>query len=229
MRALLVASLVGVCLMQTGCATRRPAGQLPALFPWQRSSPDDLAKQAESADPDLRREAALALGRTHPRGEQAERVRELLATLLRQDAQVLVRSAAAVSLGRLGGEASVAALSEALTDSSAMVRADVCRGLGMTGAPTAVALLARALAEDADVDARCAAARALGNFTDAEARQALLEALEADRGAVRTAAYQALLRSTGAKGVPPDRAAWEKWLAEQKEGSGAKRRRFFFW
>jgi len=225
-RALLAASLLGVCLMHAGCTT---AGRQRPAFPWQRSSLDSLAKQAESADPDLRREAALELGRRRLKGQQAQRVTELLTALLRSDGAPLVRSAAAVSLGRLGGEANAAALSEGLTDSSAMVRADVYRGLGTTGAPTAVAPLARALAEEADVDARCAAARALGDFTDAEARQALLEALEADRRAVRTAAHQALLRSTGAKGVPPDRAAWEKWLAEQKEGSGAKRRRFFFW
>jgi len=188
-----------------------------------------LAKQAESADPDRRREAALALGHKRFRGEQAEQVRELLTTLLRSDLEPLVRSAAAVSLGRLGGEPAVAALSEGLSDASGMVRADVCRGLGTTGAAAAVGPLTRTLAEDTSVDVRCAAARGLGNSQEPEARRALVAALDAERAAVRTAAWQALRRSTGAKKLPPERAAWEKWLADEKGGGAPKRKRFLFW
>ena len=187
-----------------------------------------LAAQAESPDPDLRREAALALGHRRLKGKQAEDVRELLAILLRQDTEALVRSAAAVSLGRLGGEPSVAALTAGPSDASELVRADVCRGLGMTGVSSAVAPLVGLLTQDASVDVRCAAARALGEFTEAEARKALLEALDADRMAVRTAAHKALIQSTGAKKVPPERAAWQKWLADQ-ENPQQKRRRFLFW
>jgi len=223
-RPLLVALLVGMVAVLTGCRTAgRP---LFNLFP--RGDLSRLAAQATSPDPDLRREAALALGRRPLKGKQAEDVRELLATLLRQDTEALVRSAAAVSLGRLGGEPSVAALTAGRSDASELVRADVCRGLGMTAVPSAVAPLAALLEQDANVDVRCAAARALGEFTGAEARQALLEALDSKRMAVRTAGCRALCQSTGAKGVPPERAAWEKWLADHKNPQ-QKRRHFLFW
>ncbi len=224
MRPLLVALLVGMVAVLAGCRT---AGR-PLFDLFSGDGVSRLAAQAESPDPDLRRGAALALGHRRLKGKQAEDVRELLAILLRQDAEALVRSAAAVSLGRLGGEPSVAALTAGRSDASELVRADVCRGLGMTGVSSAVAPLAGLLTQDASVDVRCAAARALGEFTEAEARQALLEALDADRMAVRTAAWRALCQSTGAKRVPPERAAWEKWLADQ-ENPQQKRRRFFFW
>jgi len=187
-----------------------------------------LAAEAASPDPDLRREAALTLGRRRLRGEQAENVRDLLAELLRGDPEPLVRSAAAVSLGRQGGEPSVPVLIERQADASPLVRADVCRALGMTGVAEAKAPLKRALAEDADVDVRCAAARALGGFSDADARQALLEALDAERLAVQTAAHEALVKSTGAKKVPPQRDAWEQWLAGHADEQ-PRRRRFLFW
>lgn len=227
-----VAGLVSVLLVGavvTGVGCKSAGRRLPSLFSWQSASAGTLAQRTQSADPDRRREAALALGRSRLRGEEKEQVRELLATLLRQDGEPLVRAAAAVSLGRLGGEASVAALAPALTDSSALVRADVCRGLGMTGADSAVEPLVGALKRDEDVDVRGAAARALGNFRGPRAREALLEALEADRLAVRTAAWQALRQATGAKKLPPERAAWEKWFAEQDKPGKPRRRRFLLW
>ena len=222
MRLLVIGLLVGLAVIPAGCQS---AGRgLPGLF--SGGSVSALSAQAESPDPDLRREAALALGHRRLKGEQADNVRELLAVLLRQDTEALVRSAAAVSLGRLGGEPSVPALTAGRADASELVRADVCRGLGMTGVSSAVAPLVGLLKQDASVDVRCAAARALGEFTEAEARQALLEALDAERMAVRTAAHKALIQSTGAKKVPPHRGAWEKWLTEKP---APQRRRFLFW
>ena len=186
----------GPLTRQDGESTERPSGP------------------TRSADPDLRREAALAWGHKRLKGERLVEARQVLGELLRTDTEPLVRSAAAVSLGRLGGPESVEALVPGLHDASPMVRADVCRAL------------ADPLAEDADVDVRCAAARALGNFKEPEARQALLAALEDSRAAVRTAACQALRRSTGAKTLPPERGAWEAWLAGEKK---EPRRRFLFW
>lgn len=223
-----VGGLIAVCVVVTGVGCGSAGRRTALSLPWQGASAAVLAERLESPNPDVRREAALALGRSRLREEEKEKVRELLGALLRRDPEALVRSAAAASLGRLDGEAGVALLSEGLKDPEAMVRADVCRGLGATGAESAVEPLVGALKRDADVDVRCAAARALGNFRGAKARRALLEALEADRPAVRTAAWQALRRATGAKRLPPERAAWEKWFAEQAEG-GKPRRRFFFW
>jgi HEAT repeat protein len=208
-----------------GCAS--PGGKAAGGSGRAGGGVAQLTAQTQSPDADLRREAALALGRRGLRGESAKEAREVLAALLRADSDPLVRSAAASSLGRLGGEESVPALTEGLSDRSPLVRADVCRGLGMTGAGGAVAPLAGALGLDENVDVRCGAARALGNFRELAAWRALVEALGADRQAVVTASYQALRRSTGQKKLPLEQDAWQKWLATQEDatasGSAEKR------
>ena len=217
--------LVGAAVVVGGCSS---AGRsLRGGFALGGPGVAELTAQAQSPDPDLRREAALALGKHQLGGESAKEALAVLAGLLRSDTEPLVRSAAATSLGRLGGEESVPALVEGLSDQSPLVRADVCWGLGMTGAEGAIAPLAGALTLDASVDVRCASARALGNFRDLAAWQALVEALAADRNAVQTAAYQALRRSTGQRRLPQEQAAWQKWLAEQEEQPAAKRRGLF--
>ncbi len=216
-------------LVLVGGGCKSAGRQMPSLFFWQgKSKLEELSLQTLSANPDHRREAALALGRRRWPEEERKEVRELLAALLRSDAAPLVRSAAAASLGRLSGPESVEALTPGLADASSMVRADVCRALGQTRAAEAIAPLVSRLTDDGDVDARCAAARALGEFEQPEARQGLLAALEDARVAVRTAAHAALRQSTGAKKVPPERAAWEAWLAGERKEPG-KRKRFLFW
>lgn len=230
MNARIAVFFMGLAVVVGGCASaggkaaggsgRAPAGRAGGGVA-------QLTAQTQSPDADLRREAALALGKRGLRGESAQEAREVLATLLRADSDPLVRSAAASSLGRLGGEESVPALAEGLSDRSPLVRADVCRGLGMTGAGGAVAPLAGALGLDENVDVRCGAARALGNFRELAAWRALVEALGADRQAVVTASYQALRRSTGQKKLPLEQDAWQKWLATQEDatasGSAEKR------
>jgi HEAT repeat protein len=216
-----VVLLVGAAVVAGGCSSA--GGHAGGGFAFGGPGVTQLTTQAQGPDPDLRREAALALGKRRLQGDSAKEVREVLAGLLRSDSEPLVRSAAATSLGRLGGEESVPALAEGLSDQSPLVRADVCSGLGMTGAEAAVAPLAGALTLDASVDVRCASARALGNFQGLAAWQALVGALAADRKAVQTAAYQALRRSTGQRRLPQEQAAWQKWLTEQEEQPGAKR------
>jgi HEAT repeat protein len=214
--------VAGVAVVLGGCASA--GGNAARGFRFRGPGVGELTTQTKSPDPDLRREAALALGRRRLQGESAKEVREVLAGLLRSDSEPLVRSAAATSLGRLGGEESVPLLAEGLTDRSPLVRADVCSGLGTTGAPAAISPLAGALTLDASVDVRCASARALGNFHELAAWQALVEALGASRKAVETAAYQALRRSTGERRLPQEQAAWQKWLAAQKEQPEGTRR-----
>ena len=219
--------LVGSAVVAGGCSSA--GGTAGGGFAFGGPGVTQLTTQAQSPDPDLRREAALALGKLRLGGESAKEVLAVLAGLLRSDGEPLVRSAAAISLGRLGGEESVPALVEGLSDQSPLVRADVCSGLGMTGAEGAIAPLAGALTLDASVDVRCASARALGNFRELAAWQALVGALGADRNAVQTAAYQALRRSTGQRRLPQEQAAWQKWLAEQEEQPAGKRRGLFHW
>jgi HEAT repeat protein len=213
--------VTGFAVVLGGCASA--GGKAGGRSGFRGGDVTQLTTQTQSPDADLRREAALALGQRRLQGESEKEVREVLAGLLRSDGEPLVRSAAAISLGRLGGEESVSPLAEGLSDRSALVRADVCRGLGMTGASAAIAPLARALTLDESVDVRCSSARALGNFQELAAWQALVGALGAERKAVQTAAYQALRRSTGQRKLPQEQAAWQKWLAEQKEQPAAKR------
>jgi len=219
--------IIILALLGTQCSS---AGRrLPnPVFRQQNLLTPELVAQTASPDPDQRRRAVLALGEGELEGVDAARARVLLAAVLRSDGEPLVRAAAATSLGRAGSPAVLGPLKDGLRDPSALVRADSVRALGTAAIPGAVAPLIETLKTDTSSDVRCAAAAALARFKSPRARKALLEALDDERLAVRSAASRALSVSTGAKGLPPKREAWEAWFT-QREQEKRSPRRFLFW
>ncbi len=127
---------------------------------------EGLLKALGDKEPEVRRKAALALGRLRdPRASSA-----LLQAL--QDDYWGTRAYAAEALGRLGDKAAVGPLTQALEDPFAWVQASAATGLGALGDPAAVGPLTSRL-PGADPAVKVEILRALARLNTPAAREAL--------------------------------------------------------
>ena len=136
------------------------------------------------------------------------------------------RERACEALGRIGGPAAVAALSEMAThDAAAPVRAAACRALGRIGSDEAADPLARLALESEDAPVRAAACRALGRIGSETVLNRMLEALKDRRASVRSGAALALGQIGGRRAVAPllgamsDEYSSVRWRAVQALGA----------
>jgi hypothetical protein len=127
-------------------------------------------------------------------------------------------------------------------ETASTMRCQALVAMGETGNTAAMDLLVRVVrqppAEGAEVerqqilDERIAAARALGNFNQYEATDALLAVLQKDRDvALRDRACESLQKATGKK-LPADAKAWDEYLHQTPGSNGpsapAERKGTFF-
>jgi HEAT repeat protein len=141
-------------------------------------------------------------------------------------ADPLGRERACEALGRIGGPAAVAALSDMAThDAAAPVRAAACRALGRIGSDEAADPLARLALESEDAPVRAAACRALGRIGSEKVLNRMLEALGDRRASVRGGAALALGQIGDRRAVPPlleamsDEYSSVRWRAVQALGA----------
>ena len=182
----------------------------------------------KAADPQMRRAAALCLGR---KGDG--RALDPLGNSLVQkpDTNEDVRSAAASALGELLKPEAVEPLSEALaTDESGKVRGACAAALGALGQRSGAGPLEQALADDTEEDVRESAADALGELLSPSSLPPLLEARANDPSPrVRGACSGALGRfsqpglSEALEGAsdPAVRSAAARALGERGDSSAA--------
>jgi CubicO group peptidase (beta-lactamase class C family) len=180
-RALLAAVLAACCASPLVLTAQTPAGAsgVPA---WIAALKDPR--------PDVRENAATALGRLGPAASAA--IDPLVATFADED--LYLRGAAAIALGRIG-QATVPALARALADSNAEVRWSAAIAVGRLGPSGGAAMpaLIKALSDPSE-NVRYASAVALGGLGSAaqEAVPALTEALHDRDQTVRGGATLAL-------------------------------------
>jgi HEAT repeat protein len=205
---------------------------------WQeRFAPrqDPFVVLKDSRDGDKRHAAVLAIGQVDPATlppKEAEERLALLITMAGTERQVWVRIAAVQALGNWCDSRAVEGLKDAYYrataypgDGGAALRIHVLTALGRCGHPTAMDLLTKVLSEppeagplseqQAKLEERLAAARALGNFPkSARAGEALLEVLrkENDPG-MRNHARESLVSITG-RDFPADADVWERFLRD---------------
>ena len=183
-----------------GLAKLRDPGSAPALI----AALDDDAK-------DVRRSAALALGRVAPAGDQD--VVAVLREVLEKDRDRGVRSTAAISLGLIGGDAAIVALRAAYEKDDTSVRAFAAIGLGVIarrgGRPRVVVPLLRDLQRGARQELRGAVCVAVGLAGLSEAAPALREIVQGG-GDPKLVAHAAL-----ALGLVQDREAAPEILRKE--------------
>lgn len=155
----------------------------PLAWGEARTPAEQLRRMAKDA---ARARAVLRLGEVA--GAAAE---EALESALRDPAGE-VRDAAAVALGRLGREDTIAPFLASLEDSDNEVRAYALGRLGLAGRGGRESMLRFAV--DASTAVRAEAVLALGAYNDAAACEAAAAALKDKSGRVRLAAVKALAR-----------------------------------
>jgi cellulose synthase operon protein C len=200
---------------------RRVAVRVLGAFTLSDAAFAALTRALSDTQPEVRREAALALGRAR----KPEAVPALLARLDDNDPNVqvaninalaglrdaravvplinklqeprsAVRRAAAHALARLKDERATGALLLALADSDETVRLAAVAALGALRDAQAIEPLSVVLTRDRLIRVRVAAASALGQFRAAPAASVLLEALADPRPEVADAAERALAQQT---------------------------------
>ncbi|GIW81271.1 MAG: hypothetical protein KatS3mg105_3078 [Gemmatales bacterium] len=226
------------CLVSTlpGCAsfwdeiTRRDKSfreKVATIF--RRTDP--LLVLQQSNDGDERYKAILAL-REPADEQQREQMFKMLAQTAVSDRQPLCRLAAIRRLGEFEGPRASRALEEAFykaadfePDVATRLQVASLEAMGKTKSPEALAFLVKQLreppAERSDLaqqrNDRCvAAARALENFPNTQAVEALYEVVKNEKEdvALRARAHQSLQAATG-KNLPFDPQAWDQFLHPQ--------------
>jgi hypothetical protein len=241
----LAAALLGL----GGCAlVDEPSSTMKDVFHWNFERFHDPENPLEvvrtSQDGNLRARALrclkepLANGGT--KGDQDVIVAVLNYTAA-NDSQALCRMAAVDTLRKFRDPRAVDGLKDAYyragsfnAEVATVLRCQALQALGETGQPAAVDTLVRVLREppvegpDQDrqlkLDERIAAARALGNFKQYQATEALVEVLRNDRNiALRARAHESLVSATG-RDLAADATVWAEYLsspANSKDAPGA--------
>ncbi len=174
----------------------------------------DIAERLHDPDPEVREEAARALGRIGA----AEAIDPLVQRL--RDPESTIRPEAAQALGQIGDARAVPALREGLADPLPEVRDACARALDRIDRPHTVLPALKALRtldddpgalkvedvigrlDDPDAEVREEAARALGRIGSAAAVEALVRHLRDPASTIRPEAAEALGRIGDPRAVP---------------------------
>jgi hypothetical protein len=203
---------------------------------WEKPNPFVVLR--DSNDGDKRARALRALHEPAQYGgtpEEQETVVKILVTAS-SSGPVLCRLAAMDSLGHFKDPRAVTALQDAYysadafpSDKATLIRCQALTSLGNTKNPAAVELLARVARQPATkgsledkqqtLDERLAALRALGNFNQYQATEALEYVLKNEKNvAMQDTAHESLELATGKK-VPQDAGAWDQVLHQNGEAT----------
>jgi len=196
LRGLKCLLIIGFCVPVGGCADG-PFAELAGLNPYYRNEWERDAQFGPNFHDQL---AELRAIRANPQAFDAaerEQVVQLLATIVRDSPNAVLRTEAALTLGSCPSAETTSALQAALQDKEPDVRAAACRAWGKVGGAEALSALAQVLETDAELDVRLVAAVELGGFQDQAAIQALAIALNDDDPALQYRAVQSLKSASG--------------------------------
>jgi HEAT repeat protein len=196
--------------------------------------PNPLLVLRDSTDGDKRAQALSTLREPKQFGgtdQEQDYVVQILTTAAASERQPLCRLKAINSLSHFTDPRAVKGLEDAYykaasfpLDTAATIRCQAITAMGGTKNPVAVPLLVRFLGQKPvegaeqekrqNLDERIAAARALANFQQYQATEALVAVLQKDKDvALRDCAWDSLKNITG-KDLPADAQAWEAFLHE---------------
>jgi hypothetical protein len=218
--------------------------------------PEPLTVLRDSKDGDKRAKAIRALKEPRRNGgsdQDQDTILAILAAAAREESRYYVRLEAVRKLGEFKDPRVVPALVEAYYKADSLLekdgrdhtvskglistlRCEVLRGMGDNGDPAAVELLVRVVSQGQVkgpqeevrmvLDERIAAVRALKNFPNYRATDALLKVLKDDKDvALRDCATESLQVCTGQK-LPADYATWDDYLHNHPTAPPKKEKSF---
>jgi len=187
---------------------------LAAVFK-QPTPTEAVTLAVDEYDPDKRYRGLRLLNRAPFAGEDVY-VELFVDSMDEPDARV--RAAAAAAIANHGEPRHVPLLVKALKDKDPIVRIEAVRGLQRIHNPVAVDPLLETIkrADEPDSSIRAEAANALGQYPERRVAQALIATLAERSLAVNLNALQSLRTLTG-EDFGMDRAAWTRWLDDQKD------------
>jgi hypothetical protein len=194
--------LVAVLLLACGCNLKK--GQELSAGEWLTGpgGPKMVAMATDTEDPDRRREGIVLL--TGKEWGLHEPYLGWYANRLEVDRDPTVRCVAARALGKAAAVKYLPVLVKALVDSSAVVRCDAAVAMEQVRGEAAIDPLRKTAAEDASLDVRCAAIRALRYYPQQKVAGTLVYCLSDDAFEVRHWAHEALVGMVGKDlGVEP--------------------------
>jgi HEAT repeat protein len=233
-----------VCLALCGCASFWDDVTSQTLWRDHKFStlfikPNPLLVLRDSTDGDQRARALRALHEPKQEGgtdAEQDVIVKILTTAASSEKQPLCRMAAVETLGHFKDSRVADGLKEAFFNASAFasqpetvtfLRCQILTSLGETKNPAAVDLLVRSVRQPpADgpeqdkqqtMDIRIAAARALANFNNYPATEALVAILQTEKDvALRDRAHESLVAATG-KDLPADPKAWDDLIHQRND------------
>ncbi len=185
--------LLAASIFAAGCNSRN--NPVAWIKRFTGPSASELGKRIAHQDPDVRREAIVALSEKDYGDD--ERILQYLVNALENDPEPSVRSAAARALGRAGNDQYAQPLAQALADTHQRVRWDVAVALDNVHGEEAAEKLIERLGRDESPDVRAASAHALRHYETLEVVRELVRALDDEAFNVQFQARASLVEITG--------------------------------
>lgn len=198
-----------VALGSAGCRTG-PLAEFYGYNPFYRMNDDEARYGPAPAERREQIREMIADKRKLPPAERTASAQQL-AVQMQNEIDPLLRAEIVRALGELNAGPSAEALRLAMKDSEASVRVAACKAWQSVGGPEAVSALSEIIASDTDDDVRLAATRALGQFKDPLAVQALAVALDDANPALQHRAMESLKECSG-RDLGHDVVAWRDFI-----------------
>lgn len=197
--------LLAAGLLSSGCA----GGWLTTHGPWAKKEKDDVPG-IKTADQRIEEMKKLAEKAKQESPEEQQKTSEKLARQIEKEQDPLVRQQIVLTLAVYPTPLAAKVLAAALSDPENDVRIASCKAWGIRGGREAVERLTTALNDDANIDVKLAAARALGQTKDASGVAPLADVLADADPALQYRAIESMKALSG-KDFGRDLNAWRQY------------------
>lgn len=198
--------LLAAGLLSSGCA----GGWLATHGPWAKKNEKDEIPGIKTADQRIEEMKKLAEKAKEKSPEEQQHISEKLAHQIEKEQDPLVRQQIVLTLAAYPTPLAGKVLQAALNDPETDVRMASCKAWGIRGGRESVERLSTPLNDDANIDVKLAAARALGQTKDSSAVPVLANILADADPALRNRAIESMKTVSG-KDFGGDVSAWRQY------------------
>lgn len=209
--------LIFGALIFTGCA-EGPLWQTGHYAPWARQQWEQENQIASTLQG--RKQSLNQMLQQANSDAQREQLAKHLHQIVNEEPVLLLRLHAVTLLGQVNHPSAIQPLADATSAPDSRVRIAAVQAWQRMPGNLAIPRLQEVIGSDTDVDVRLAATKALANFNEPNATQALSLALTDNNPAIQFRAMESLEKVTG-KNLGADVAAWQTFLGSSNSGTTA--------